>query len=101
MLGLFKDKSMTWTYVSPKSVKTDFFGEEVGPKGTCYEEGKEPPIKVLRGYTYRNVEGDILRAFLMLYPGNINADVLKSARQGCRRISQLFSSHHSSPLSKH
>jgi len=44
MLGLFKDKSMTWTYVSPKSVKTDFFGEEVGPKGTCYEEGKEPPI---------------------------------------------------------
>jgi hypothetical protein len=68
---------MTWTYVSSKSVKTDYFQDEVGTKESCYEEGKEPPIKVLRGYTYRNLEGDILRAFLKLYPGDINADVLK------------------------
>ena len=44
---------MTWTYVSSKSVKTDYFQDEVGTKESCSEEGKEPRIKVLRGYTYR------------------------------------------------
>ena len=72
-----KEKSITWTYVSSKSVTTDHFQDEVGPKGTYYEEGKEPQIKVLRGYTYRQLDGDILRAFLTLYPGDINEDILK------------------------
>ena len=34
-------------------------------------------MKVLRGFNYRDVDGDLLRAFQVLYPGDIDADILK------------------------
>ena len=34
-------------------------------------------MKVLRGYNFRGADGDLLRAFQVLYPGDIDDDILK------------------------
>ena len=60
------------------SVSMDFFPDEVGPKGTSTgDEGIQPQMKVLRGFKYQGIDGDLLRAFKVLYPGGIETDIMK------------------------
>lgn len=52
----------------------DFFPDEVGPKRW---RGIQPQMKVLRGFKYQGIDGDLLRAFKVLYPGDIETDIMK------------------------
>lgn len=62
------------------SVSMDFFPDEVGPKGTSTgEEGIQPQMKVLRGFKYHGIDGDLLRAFKVLYPGDIEIMKMNAA----------------------
>ena len=49
----------------------------VGPREPSEEEEKQPQREVIKGFKYSGRKGDLLKAWLLLYPGNIDADVLK------------------------
>ena len=67
--------TVKWTYVENGSFKEDYFPSVAGPKGSA---GKMPKqMKVLKDYEYRGKEGDLLTAFLLLYPGDMDVHVDK------------------------
>ncbi len=62
---------VTWKIVKRGSLKEDHFKEILGPQGV--EEPKRG--KVFHGFQYTGRDGEILKAWLHLYPGNIEDDV--------------------------
>jgi hypothetical protein len=74
-----KAKSVSWTHVPPGHFKIDHFPNVAGPKGSV--DTQPTQMQVLKRYAFRNHGGDLLKAFLLLYPGDIKAHVEKvSAR---------------------
>ena len=55
--------------------KTDCFPTYPGPKGV--PRVRRPHMKVIRDYTYTGEKGDLLNAYLKLYPGDIRVHVAK------------------------
>lgn len=65
--------TLKWTFNPRGSKKLDYFPGVVGPIGVV-----EPTqIKVLKNFVFRGERGDSLRAWLHLYPGNIEEHVSK------------------------
>jgi hypothetical protein len=57
------------SYVQPGHFKTDYFPNVPGPKGSVVKQTMQ--MQVLKTYTYRCQEGDLLKAFLLLYPDDM------------------------------
>ena len=70
--------SVTWTFVEPRSFKIDYFKNVPGPIGKTRRTGRyREQTRVLKDYKYKGRRGDILKAWLKLYPGDIHEHVAK------------------------
>ena len=61
---------LTWSFAKRGSAYLDHFPDVPGPFGVEAPGQKE----VLKGFDFRGDRGDALRAWLLLYPGDIEAD---------------------------
>ena len=59
------------------SITRDDYPTVVGPKEPPEEEKERPQLEVIKGFKYSGRKGDLLSAWLRLYPGNLDADVRK------------------------
>lgn len=75
--GISKGNTLTWIYVEPVHFKKYYFPTLPGPVGLA-EAPKQMPV--LKGYTFRGKKGDLLAAFQLLYPGDMNKDVSKEMK---------------------
>ena len=66
---------MTWSFVKPRYFTKDYFAHVPGPESSAASEPKQ--MDVLKGYEYRGKEGDLLNAFMLLYPGDIDDHVAR------------------------
>jgi hypothetical protein len=62
---------VTWEHVPRGSSTVDYFPHVPGPIGVV----APTQMNVLKGYVFRGEKGDALRAWLQLYPGDINKHV--------------------------
>jgi len=67
---------ITWEFVPNGSCTRDDYPTVVGPSAQP-DEDERPQREVIKGFTYSGRPGDLLKAWLRLYPGNIDDDVRK------------------------
>ena len=72
--GISKGKLVTWTYVPPGHFTLDYFPGVPGPVDAAEQPTQ---MQVLKGFTFRGHTGDLLKAFLVLYPGPMPDQVRK------------------------